>query len=31
MSKVLVVRSLKAHRARCDAALAASTGQEVEK
>lgn len=30
LDKLPVVRSLKAHRARCDAALAASTGQEVE-
>lgn len=29
LDKLPVVRSLKAHRARCDAALAASTGQEV--
>lgn len=30
LDKLPVVSSLKAHRARCDAALAASTGQEVE-
>lgn len=31
LNKLPVVRSLKAHRARCDATLATSTGQEVGK